>query len=144
MRKISYKEISNRIFEAELPDFDCVIGIGSSGVIPAAAIAFRTHTDLFIVNISYRDEAHQPLYDHPRVLHPFYLDKSYYSLIIVDDVSITGETILTAKKLFPQHPITTLVLCGEADYVLFPEIQEDIIWPWSYSRIKLDAKKINA
>ncbi|MCD4780360.1 MAG: phosphoribosyltransferase [Candidatus Omnitrophica bacterium] len=143
MKKISFIEISHRIYDSELPEFDCVIGIASGGIIPAAAIAFRTYTDFHIIYVQYRDDPRKPKHDQPRILQPFHIDKNYHSLLIVDDFSISGQTLATAKKLFPDQMIHTLVLQGKADFVLFPELTQHVLWPWSLQSKTLNYDNVN-
>jgi hypoxanthine phosphoribosyltransferase len=49
---------------------------------------------------------------------------------VVDDVSVTGQTLELAKKKLRSSTVKTFVLRGKADHVLFPKIKECVKWPW--------------
>lgn len=52
--------------------------------------------------------------------------------MLVDDVSVTGQTLELARSLLAGWKLTTLVLKGkEADFVLFPEVASCVNWPWN-------------
>lgn len=51
-------------------------------------------------------------------------------ILLVDDVSVSGKTLQTAKELLSGHIVTTFTLKGKADLVLFPEIGDCVKWPW--------------
>jgi hypoxanthine phosphoribosyltransferase len=51
-------------------------------------------------------------------------------MLLVDDVSVSGKTLNEALRYFEGLQIKTLTMKGRADYVLFPEIQDCVKWPW--------------
>jgi uncharacterized protein len=51
-------------------------------------------------------------------------------ILLVDDVSVTGATLETAEKLLPNFQVTTLVIKGKADFVLYPDVRACILLPW--------------
>jgi len=134
MRDLSYKEISKRISDLNLPYFDLVIGIAEGGTVPASLIAYKLGIDLKMIKINYRDVQNRPIYNEPVIL--FQENISDKKVLLVDDVSVSGKTLEAAMKILQGNSITTLTLKGKADYVLFPEISECVNWPW-----KLQQKK---
>ena len=127
---LSFQEISRAIHQLELPDFDLVVGVGRGGVVPASLLAYKLGTDLAVVDINYRDDANQPRHDTPVLLRPPSIPDGVRTILLVDDVSVTGKTLDAAKHLFDGYTVTTLVMKGRADVVLFPTIASCVNWPW--------------
>jgi len=130
MVDLSFKEIADRIRNLNLPDFDFVAGIADGGVVPASLLAYKLNIELITVKINYRDPENKPRYEEPKVFILPPHDVKDKRILLVDDVSVTGKTLNTAKELFTGNNITTLTLKGKADFVLFPEIRECVNWPW--------------
>lgn len=130
-KSLSFENICERLRSVELPEVDIVIGIGTGGVVPASLVAYQLGCDAEFIKINYRDENNTPSYDEPKLLSEIstaYQDKK---ILIVDDVSVSGKTLEYAKTFFNKsNDIKTLVLKGKADYVLFPEINTCVNWPW--------------
>jgi len=136
MRDLSFKEISKRIGDLNLPYFDLVIGIADGGTVPASLVAYRLGIELKLIKINYRDVQNNPIYDEPVILSQKNItDKK---VLLVDDVSVSGKTLEAAIKILHGNSITTLTLKGKADYVLFPEISECVNWPWKLPPKKKD------
>lgn len=57
-------------------------------------------------------------------------DNSVAHLLLVDDVSVTGATLETAKSLLPNFQMTSLVIKGKADFALYPDVRACILLPW--------------
>jgi uncharacterized protein len=57
-------------------------------------------------------------------------DDSAKHILLVDDVSVSGATLETAKSLLPNCQITSLVIKGKADFVLYPDVHACILLPW--------------
>lgn len=127
---LSFQTISQAIRQLSLPPFDLVVGIGRGGVVPASLIAHTFGLDLAVVQFNYRDDANQPRHAVPQLLHTEALPGGVRSVLLVDDVSVTGKTLEAARALLGGYAVTTLVLKGHADYVLFPEISTCVHWPW--------------
>ncbi|MEM8970289.1 MAG: hypothetical protein AAGE93_27990, partial [Bacteroidota bacterium] len=51
-------------------------------------------------------------------------------ILLVDDVSVTGKTLKTVKAELAEYRVTTFVLKGKADLVVFPDIGTCVDWPW--------------
>ena len=128
MRDLSFKDISKRIDKLILPYVDLVVGVAEGGTVPASLIAHKLGVELKIIKINYRDDQNKPIYDEPVILSQE--DIINKKVLLVDDVSVSGKTMETAIKILQGNLITTLTLKGKADYVLFPEIDECVNWPW--------------
>ena len=131
MKELTFRQIVKRLEDINLPRFDTVIGIAEGGIVPASLAAYKLGSDLKIVHINYRDENNDPRYSEPVLLGKADLSGLKEDILLVDDVSVSGKTIEFAKKLFTNCNVKTMVVKGKADYVLFPEIEDCIRWPWS-------------
>lgn len=127
---LSFQEISQTIHQVELPGFDLVVGVGRGGVVPASLLAYKLGTGLAVVDINYRDDDNQPRHDAPVLLRPPSIPDGVRTILLVDDVSVTGKTLDAARDLFDGYAVTTLVMKGRADIVLFPNISSCVNWPW--------------
>lgn len=130
MTEISFSAICKALEEMPLPDCELVVGIAEGGIVPASLVANKIGCDLRIVKFNYRNQANLPQYPQPRLLSSISLPKNIRSILLVDDVAISGKTLQAAKSLFNQKKLTTLVFRGQADYVLFPKLNNCVKWPW--------------
>jgi uncharacterized protein len=131
MVSLSYPVICERLKKINLPEVDLVVGIGSGGIVPAALIAFYLNADLSVITINYRDENNDPRQEMPIVINlPDELVSGGKRILLVDDVSVSGKTLQTASRLLAGNQITTMTMKGKADFVIFPEIQDCVKWPW--------------
>ncbi len=117
-----------------------VLGIGRSGVIPAALVAARFKANFLIANYSlYHDPQAAgvpPKQKHEDpVLESFEGDVLGKNVLIVDDFAKTGRTLEAAKKMLlgrGVNSVQTLVVCGNkgaADFCLF-ESPACAVYPW--------------
>jgi len=127
---VTIEDIKKRLASFRLPDLDMIVGIGSGGRVPAALIAGKLGLPVKHIEIKYRMENNQPLYEQPRLLRADEFPQKNLRLLLVDDVSVSGKTIQTARQSLTGHIVTTFVLKGKADFVLFPEIKSCVNWPW--------------
>jgi hypoxanthine phosphoribosyltransferase len=127
---LSFSEISRRLKNLTLPPIDRVVGVATGGIVPASMLAHQLHKPLSLLHISFRDPANSPRYDQPILLHDLPLSAKKQRILLVDDVSVSGATLQLAKAQLSEHQVTTLVLKGKADYVLFPEVTACVKWPW--------------
>lgn len=130
---LDFVTIAERLQGCDLPAqerIDRVVGIGTGGVVPAALVAYELGRPLTILTLNYRAPDNSPRYDAPRLLAAATDVWPGERLLLVDDVSVSGKTLATAVALFPNHDVTTLVMKGQADIVLFPEIGQCVHWPW--------------
>ena len=127
---LAFEEIAQRIRAVKLPDVDCVVGVATGGSVPAALVAFHLDKPLYTLGINYRARDNSPRFDAPKVLFSAEIPPQSNHILLVDDVSVSGKTLEVAKTQLPNAKVTTLVMKGSADYVLFPEVAECVIWPW--------------
>ncbi len=123
-------EISRRLKALALPDVDLVVGIATGGVVPASLVAFQLERPLALVQINYRAPDNSPRHPEPQLLEAAPVLAPGTRILLVDDVSVTGQTLQLATGLFPQCSVTTLALKGQADLVAFPEVGSCVRWPW--------------
>jgi len=128
--KLNLPEIAERIRKTEFPEVDLVVGIASGGVVPASLVAFHLNKPLDVVAINYRDEENTPRYDAPQLLAEIIEPVKGKHILLVDDVSVSGKTMQTARALFDDCEVTTFVLKGKADFSVFPEVASCVDWPW--------------
>lgn len=135
MEKKSLEEIIEAIkrvsFEEE---FDLIVAIGRGGIIPGALVSQRMGLPLEILRIRYRDDQHVPLYDAPKMVESVDFSFQGKRILLVDDVSRTGQTFDAAKKeLIGARYIKTLAMNttdGIGDYSCF---QGDCFrFPWLF------------
>lgn len=128
--RLTLKNIESRLSVFSFPELDLIVGIASGGLVPAKLIAEKLCLPLKNIEINYRLQNNQPLYDHPKLIRADSFPEKNLRILLVDDVSVSGETLRTARNLLLGQQIKTFVLKGSADYVLFPEISTCVIWPW--------------
>ena len=131
MIDISFRAISDAVENVKLSGYDLVVGIADGGVVAAALVAYKIGCDLKIVKFNYRNNDNIPQHPEPVLLSTFTLPANIKSILLVDDVAISGKTLnALKKKLFKNQRVATLVFRGKADFVLFPEITTCVRWPW--------------
>ncbi|MFC1807775.1 phosphoribosyltransferase [Candidatus Omnitrophota bacterium] len=130
MEEISFRSITNRIDDLILPSFDLVIGIATGGIVPATLIAYKLGLDVRFIQLNFRGTDNKPKSEKPRLISEFNMPPNTHSALIVDDASISGATLESARKLVGVDNTKTLVLKGSADYTLFPEVESCVKWPW--------------
>lgn len=107
-----------------------IVGIANGGIVPSSLLAYRMGCSLKLIQINYRAVDNSPQRLAPEVMQTFHLPAGVKRILLVDDVSVTGQTIETARKILKDYDVISFVLKGKADYVVFPEITECVIWPW--------------
>ena len=130
---LSFEAITKRFDETELPEVDAVVGIQTGGRIPAILCAYRLKCPLYMLPIHFRDDLNKPEFDEPIIFsEDFERPPEGQRILLVDDVSVSGKTFDTARKLLGDQyaSIQTFVLKGKGDVVLFPEIKGCVAWPW--------------
>jgi len=130
MIKLGFDKITRQLSRLRLPPFDIVIGIAHGGMVPASLVAYHLGCDVKFVFLNYRDQNNNPRHEEPVLLEDFTLPKEYKSILLVDDVSVSGKTLNTARMLLTDYQVKTLVLVGQADYVVFSDIHMCVNWPW--------------
>ncbi|MBW7916782.1 MAG: phosphoribosyltransferase [Trueperaceae bacterium] len=128
---LPFTEIARRIAAAELPRVDLVIGVATGGVVPAALLAYRLGVPLARFDINYRAPDNSPRRPAPELLAAPSLPQAGTRVLLVDDVTVSGQTLGLARALLAGCEVTTLALKGRgADIVLFPEVASCVAWPW--------------
>ena len=128
--QLSFMEIAQCLKQTVLPDVDMVVGIATGGIVPASLVAYKLERPLTLLHINYRAGDNVPQHDAPLLLSPSNVSSSPKRILLVDDVSVSGQTLDLAQQLLSDHHVVTLVLKGTADYVLFPKIKSCVQWPW--------------
>lgn len=122
--------IAKRLKELALPEVDLVVGIANGGIVPAAIIAYELERPLKLIAVNYRAPDNTPRYAEPLLLQAPPLEAGMRRVLLVDDVSVSGQTLARAKQALEGRAVYTLVFKGRADIVLFPELQRCVAWPW--------------
>jgi len=127
---LDFVTITKRLKQTSLPNVDHVIGIGTGGVVFASLVAYELERPLTILTINYRAPNNKPRHPQPLLQSQIASSLKHKHLLLVDDVSVSGQTLSVAKQALNCPQIITLVLKGQADIVLFPEITTCVKWPW--------------
>jgi len=133
MIELNIMEILQKLDSMELPKADLVVGIGDGGVVPAALVAERIDCERETIRFQYRGKDNKPIHEKPVRVGEFKIPKNVKKVLLVDDASMSGKTMEEAKKLLRDLDVKTLSFIGKADYVVFPEIDSCVKWPWSFS-----------
>ncbi len=141
--RLELPDIARKLKSLMLPDVDAVVGIATGGVAFATMVAFWLEKPLHVIYLNYRDEANKPRHETPTLLKPFEIDSTTFNkgmnpiakgeprrILLVDDVSVSGATLEIAKQLLPNFQVSTLVIKGKADFVLYPDVRACILLPW--------------
>jgi len=145
MKKLTLKQIIDKIRKIDFPKFDLIIAIGKDGIMPASLLHHFLKIPVKVMFINYRDDKNKPIRKEPILTKPFSEIKNK-KILIVDTVSKTGKTLKKAKEilklsnesekglgnsknLLRGNNIKTFVINGKADYSLF-NFKECIEWPW--------------
>jgi hypoxanthine phosphoribosyltransferase len=123
-------DIVSRLKSIDLPQVDMIVGIASGGIVPASLLAYKLQKPMQLMHINYRDAQNKPRFPQPQLLQNFTIEPGRQSILIVDDVSVTGNTLNFVKDLLKNRQCWTFTLKGKADFVLFPEISSCVSWPW--------------
>lgn len=126
---LDFLEIRARLKGLRLPPADAVVGIATGGTVPASLVAYELGVPLYLLPLNYRAEDNTPQRPRPERLGPFTPPAAGH-VLLVDDVSVSGQTLAAAKTFLPELTVTTLVMKGRADLVLFPEVETCVLWPW--------------
>ena len=131
---LDFTIISRRLKSLSLPEVDYVVGIATGGIVPASLIAHQLDKPLALMHIQHRAEDNTPIYEPPLLVTSPSLPLEARRILLVDDVCVSGKTMQIAKQALGDRNITTLVMKGAADHVLFPEIAACVNWPWKLTR----------
>ncbi len=131
---LSMDEIMDRLQSFSFPEVDIVVGITSGATYPAEIIADMLNLPVFYIHINFRLSDNTPIYENPQLIKMDVIPSQYARLLLVDDVSVSGKTLKCAVENLQNFTVYTFVLKGKADYVLFPEINTCVDWPWKTER----------
>ena len=134
---LTFTEISHRLKSLHFPDVDWIVGISTGGIVPAAMLAHQLAKPFTLLHINYRAEDNSPRHKEPILLGDLPHFNTKQRILLVDDVSVSGCTLSFAAAKLSEHHITSLVLKGKADYVVFPEVEACVNWPW-----KLESREL--
>ena len=127
---LSMDEIMDRLQSFSFPEVDLVVGITSGATFPAKIIADLLNLPVRYIQINFRLPDNTPKYENPQLIKMDTIPSHYARLLLVDDVSVSGKTLKCAVENLQNFTVYTFVLKGKADYVLFPEINTCVDWPW--------------
>jgi len=131
MMELRFEAVMDRIRTFRFPTVDLVVGIGRGGMVPAVLIAQHLGKDIEFLRMNFRDDQNQPCRKQPVLLKSLPAFAKRRRILLVDDVAVTGQTLKMAKAVLRDHAVKTLVIKGQAEYVLFPEIKDCVNWPWA-------------
>lgn len=127
---LDFETISHAIKCLNLPPVDCVVGIAEGGTVPAVLLAHQLERPLRLLRINYRALDNSPQRPAPMLMVDIPPLPDEARILLVDDVSVSGQTLALARRLLGEYEVITLTLKGQADIVLFPEIAACVNWPW--------------
>ena len=127
---LDFTTISQALKAFPLPEVDHVVGIADGGIVPASLIAHQINRPMSLIQINYRARDNSPRYPRPVLLSWQPLPVGGQRILLVDEVAVSGQTMQFAQTFLMEHEVITFVLKGKADYVLFPEIDSCVTWPW--------------
>ena len=137
MDNFSFHNIFYSLAEISIPfNFDIIVGIARGGIIPSSILSFIHEKELFFMWLNLYGEGMPPekVNDKPKLVKPFEHDVSGKKILLVDDLSRSGETIEFAIDLLKRKgasEIRSIVLVGKADYSL-GEFKGCVNFPWKF------------
>jgi uncharacterized protein len=125
------QRLRERLTAAELGRIDAVVALARGGIVPAALAAFELGVPLRVLRLRFRDDANAPLAESP-VVDDVVPDVRGQRVLIVDDVSVSGATLRSAREALGAEAVTLVVKGrrGAADVVLFDDVPSCVVWPW--------------
>ncbi|MFH1641425.1 MAG: phosphoribosyltransferase [Nanoarchaeota archaeon] len=115
MKKLNFNHLLRELKSIKFAKFDLIVAIGKGGIIPASLIRNILDIDMEILWLNLRDANHNIKYLKPKLTKKFTKIKNK-KILLVDDVSRTGNTFQAAKKILKENKIKTFVINGKADY----------------------------
>ena len=131
---VSFESVSRAIRQTCYPaDARAVIAVLRGGRVPASLVAHHLGLPLHAIRVIFRDDANQPVSATARLTgQPPDLPDGDGTVLLVDDVSVSGATFAEAKRHLESKNIVTVVLKGRADMVLMPDLPSGCVrWPWN-------------
>jgi len=123
-------DVQKRIKELRFHEtFDLIVAVARGGIIPAVLLQAVHGWDLEWIWLNFRADDQTPVRPRPELVKPLTFDPVGRSILVVDDRSRTGGTLNRARELLVgARVLKTLVVNGQADYVLFDE--DCFYFPW--------------
>lgn len=115
----TWEDFFSRLDELVFEPFDLIVAIARGGILPASFIQRKLNLPLKILNIRFRDDNHTPLFEHAQLLEEEHFSTKGKKILLVDDVSRTGETLRIAKNYLEGNEIKTCLVNGPGDYFFF-------------------------
>lgn len=114
---------------------DLVIAIGRGGYVPARIVCDRLlMSDLTSIKIEHWGTAGHK-FDKARVRFPLSVDVEGNDILVIDDVTDTGETLIAAREYLERHgpgEIRTGVLQHKTSSILEPDYYAELISEWKW------------
>lgn len=127
---VPFAAISSKLEAYGFPAIDAVVGIREGGVVPACLVAHQLQVPVFFIAINFRAADNRPRFESPQLLEePAALPPEGSTVLLVDDVSVTGKTFERARACLAHCEIITFALKGKADHTIL-EIDGCVNWPW--------------
>jgi uncharacterized protein len=124
-----------------------VVGVAHGGVFVGGALASALGADFFPVRISRRSRVRSTRVSRPRLFGTMPRELKGKDVLVVDDVSASGETLKLAKKLALKAGAralrtATLVSRTEGYAADFTALHSDslFVFPWDYADVTEDTR----
>jgi len=128
---VSFSTISSKLQAYPFPVVDAVVGIREGGIVPAFLIAHQLRVPVFCLAINFRAPDNRPRYETPQLLEePEALPPEGSTVLLVDDVSVSGKTFERASACLAHCEVVTFALKGKADHTIL-KIEGCVNWPWN-------------
>jgi hypoxanthine phosphoribosyltransferase len=141
MRRISWDElkkmVENALESIAKYDPDIIVAVGRGGIVPASIIAYQLEKPMISMTIRLYEGGKNPRrkYRKPKLVGKFSHDVSKKKVLLVDDVSNTGETLNKAKTLMKgAMKVKTFVLYRKSGYkpdFFCMKTNDCVLFPWS-------------
>lgn len=128
--ELPIEEINRRLAAFPFPEVDWIAGILTGGLVPAFLVAQRIQRPVVLISVNYRDDNNDPVAESPRLLSAVEQLPQGKRVLLVDDVSVSGKTVDFARSQLQGYTVTSFVMKGKGDLVLFPEVKGCVLWPW--------------
>lgn len=126
---------------------DVVVGVGKSGLIPAAIVARKLGVaEFYSVSVRFYDDGKPPkkILGRPRITYQSVGDLSGKRVLVVDDFSRSGLTLFKVKKLLVgkgAEEVKTAVVVLRGDTKTEPDyygvrFKGCVIFPWDLAKVR--------
>ena len=128
-------------------DVDVVVGVGKSGLIPAAIVAKKLGVaEFYSVAVRFYDDGKPPkkILGRPRITYQSVGDLSGKRVLVVDDFSHSGLTLVEVEKLLVgkgAEVVRTAVVVLRGDTKTEPDyygmrFEGCVIFPWDLAKVR--------